>query len=63
MTIGIASAVLLFDVLVIGRRQHEPSRRELIVALSVYIGLAILFGIGSLCSPVRSTAPSCSRAS
>ncbi|MFD7075502.1 TerC family protein, partial [Nocardioides sp. NPDC059952] len=46
LTIGIASAVLLFDVLVIGRRPHEPSRRELIVALSVYIGLAIAFGIG-----------------
>ncbi|MGY0388830.1 TerC family protein [Nocardioides sp. WG-D5] len=46
LTIGIASAVLLFDVLVIGRRPHEPSRRELIVALSVYIGLAVLFGIG-----------------
>ncbi|TQL69894.1 tellurite resistance protein TerC [Nocardioides albertanoniae] len=46
LTIGLASAVLLVDVLVIGRRPHEPSRRELIVALGLYIGLAVLFGIG-----------------
>jgi tellurite resistance protein TerC len=46
LTIGIASAVLLVDVLVIGRRPHEPSRRELIVALGLYIGLAVIFGIG-----------------
>jgi len=46
LTIGITSALLLFDVIVIGRRPHEPSRRELIVALSFYIGIAVLFGIG-----------------
>ena len=46
LTIGITSALLLFDVIVIGRRPHEPSRRELTVALSVYIGLAVAFGIG-----------------
>ncbi|GGR64399.1 tellurite resistance protein TerC [Nocardioides luteus] len=46
LTIGIASAVLLVDVLVIGRRPHEPSRRELIGALGLYIGLAVVFGIG-----------------
>ena len=46
LTIGIASTVLLVDVLVIGRRPHEPSRRELVGALGLYIGLAVLFGIG-----------------
>ena len=46
LTIGITTAVLLFDVLIIGRRPHEPSRRELTVALSIYIGSAVLFGIG-----------------
>ncbi|HET7736163.1 MAG TPA: TerC family protein [Nocardioidaceae bacterium] len=45
LTIGTAVAVLLFDVVVIGRRPHEPSRREVTVALSVYVGAAILFGI------------------
>ncbi len=46
LTIGITVAVLLFDILVIGRRPHEPSKREVGVALAVYIGLAIVFGIG-----------------
>ncbi|KQT90649.1 tellurium resistance protein TerC [Marmoricola sp. Leaf446] len=46
LTIGITVAVLLFDILIIGRRPHEPSKREVSVALAVYIGLAIAFGIG-----------------
>ena len=46
LTIGITMAILLFDVIVVGRKPHEPSRREVSIALSVYIGLAILFGIG-----------------
>ncbi len=46
LTIGITSALLLFDVVVIGRRPHEPSRREVTVALASFIGLAIAFGIG-----------------
>jgi tellurite resistance protein TerC len=45
-TILITSALLLFDVVVIGRRPHEPSMREVGVALSFYIGLAVAFGIG-----------------
>ncbi|RNL62181.1 TerC family protein [Nocardioides marmoriginsengisoli] len=46
LTIGITTALLLFDVVVIGRRPHEPSRREVTVALASYIGLAVAFGIG-----------------
>ena len=46
LTLGIAVAVLLFDVVVVGRKPHEPSRREVGVALSVYVGLSILFGLG-----------------
>ncbi len=46
LTIGITTAILLFDVIVVGRKPHEPSRREVTIALSVYIGLAIAFGIG-----------------
>jgi len=45
-TILVTSAILIFDVFVIGRRPHEPSRREVVGALVVYIGLAIAFGIG-----------------
>ncbi|GAA1156006.1 TerC family protein [Nocardioides aquiterrae] len=44
LTIGITCAVLLFDVFVIARNPHEPSFRECAVALSVYIGAAVVFG-------------------
>ncbi|MGY2701794.1 MULTISPECIES: TerC family protein [unclassified Nocardioides] len=44
VTIGVTCAVLLFDVVVIARDPHEPSFRECIVALSVYIGAAVVFG-------------------
>ena len=45
VTLGVTIAVLLFDVVVIGRRPHEPTKRELVTALSIYIGLAVAFGI------------------
>ncbi|MET0997416.1 MAG: TerC family protein [Marmoricola sp.] len=45
LTIGITSVVLLVDVVVIGRRPHEPSRREVSVALGFFVGMAVLFGI------------------
>ncbi len=46
LTIGITSAVLIVDIVVIGRRPHEPSRREVSIALGFFIGMAIIFGIG-----------------
>jgi tellurite resistance protein TerC len=46
ITILVTSAILIVDVFVIGRRPHEPSRRETIGALSLFVSLAILFGIG-----------------
>ena len=45
VTLGVTIAVLLFDVVVIGRRPHEPRKRELVTALSIYIGLAVAFGV------------------
>ena len=45
ITIAITVAVLTFDVIVIARDPHEPSFRECVVALSVYIGAAIAFGV------------------
>jgi tellurite resistance protein TerC len=45
-TVLLTTAILLFDVLVIGRRPHEPSRRETSTALTFYVTLAVLFGIG-----------------
>ena len=44
-TIIVTMSVLLFDVVVIGRRPHEPSMKEVSVALAVYVGLAVAFGI------------------
>jgi tellurite resistance protein TerC len=46
LTIGLTTAVLLVDVAIIGRRPHEPSRRELVTALGTYISAAVLFGAG-----------------
>jgi tellurite resistance protein TerC len=46
VTLLVTGAILLFDVVVIGRRPHEPSRKEVTVALGVYLGLAVAFGIG-----------------
>ena len=45
-TVLLTTAILLFDVFVIGRRPHEPSRRETSLALMLYVALAVAFGIG-----------------
>jgi tellurite resistance protein TerC len=44
-TIVVTGAVLLFDVAVIGRRPHEPSTREVSLALGLYVGSAVAFGL------------------
>ncbi len=46
ITIAVTLLVLAFDIFVIGRRPHEPSMRESSIAISLYIGLAVLFGFG-----------------
>lgn len=45
-TLIVTVSVLLFDIVVIGRRPHEPSTKEVSISLSIYVGLAVLFGIG-----------------
>ena len=45
ITLGATLAVVVFDLLVSVRRPHEPSRRECVIALSIYVGLAIAFGL------------------
>jgi tellurite resistance protein TerC len=47
-TVGLLVGLLAVDVLVIGRRPHEPSMRECAVAIAFYIGLAMLFGLAVL---------------
>jgi tellurite resistance protein TerC len=46
VTIAVTVVIFVIDIAIVGRRPHEPSRREVSVALSIYIGLAVLFGIG-----------------
>src|ERR1700750_642411 len=46
LTIGITTAVLIVDVVVIGRRPHEPSRKEVSIALAGFVGRAVLCGAG-----------------
>jgi len=46
LTLVITVGLLIVDVFVIGRRPHEPSRREVSLSLAFFIGLAVLFGIG-----------------
>lgn len=45
ITLSVTTAILLFDVIVIGRRPHEPSKRETGTALTIYVSLAIIFGL------------------
>jgi len=45
ITIGVTLAVLLLDVALIAVRPHEPTFRECVIALMVYVGLAVLFGM------------------
>jgi tellurite resistance protein TerC len=40
------TALLLFDLIVIGRRPHEPSMRESTLWVVFYVALAVVFGIG-----------------
>lgn len=46
LTIGVAAAVLVFDVAWIARNPHRPSNRETGLALGFYVGAAIVFGLG-----------------
>ncbi len=46
ITMAVLAAVLAFDLLVIGRRPHEPSMREAGIAIGIYSALAVLFGLG-----------------
>ncbi len=46
LTLALTAVVLVIDVAVIARRPHRPSTRELATALGVYVGAAVLFGLG-----------------
>jgi tellurite resistance protein TerC len=42
----VLTAILVLDLLIIGRRPHEPSLRESSLWVVFYVGLALLFGAG-----------------
>jgi len=46
ITAVVTIAVLAIDVFIIGRRPHEPSMKEAGLFVSIYVGLAVAFGIG-----------------
>jgi tellurite resistance protein TerC len=46
ITIALMAVVFIVDLWVMGRRPHEPSMREAGITIGVFIGLAILFGLG-----------------
>jgi tellurite resistance protein TerC len=45
LTITVMAAVLIVDIVVIGRRPHEPTMRECAIAISIFVGLAVAFGL------------------
>jgi len=45
-TIGVMTLALLIDIVMIARRPHVPSTREVSLALTVYVGAAVVFGLG-----------------
>jgi TerC family integral membrane protein len=46
ITVVVMVTILAIDVLVIGRRPHEPSMREAGSFIGIFIGLAVCFGLG-----------------
>ncbi|MGH8892857.1 MAG: TerC family protein [Actinomycetes bacterium] len=48
VSIVVLVGMLSVDVFIIGRRPHEPSMRECTIAISFFVGLAIVFGLGVL---------------
>ncbi len=46
VTLAVAVVFLAVDIVVLGRRPHEPSLRECALGLAGYVGAAVLFGLG-----------------
>ena len=46
VSLGLAVSLLVVDVVIVGRRPHVPSTAECLRYLALYIGLAVLFGLG-----------------
>ena len=46
ITVVVMVTILVIDVLIIGRRPHEPSMKEAGLFIGIYVTLAVLFGFG-----------------
>ena len=46
VSLGLAVALLVVDVVIVGRRPHVPSAAECLRYLAVYVAMALLFGLG-----------------
>jgi tellurite resistance protein TerC len=46
ITVLVMVTILAIDVLIIGRRPHEPSMKEAGLFIGIYVTLAVLFGFG-----------------
>jgi tellurite resistance protein TerC len=47
-TVGLLVGLLAADVFIIGRRPHEPSLRECVIAITFFVTLALIFGLAVL---------------
>jgi tellurite resistance protein TerC len=46
ITVVVMVVILGIDVLILGRRPHEPSMKEAGLFIGIFVGLAVLFGLG-----------------
>jgi tellurite resistance protein TerC len=46
ITVVVMTTILVIDVLVIGRRPHEPSMKEAGSFIGLFVSLAVIFGLG-----------------
>lgn len=46
VTLSVLTAILVFDVIMMIRRPHEPSMKEATIWICIYVMLAVMFGIG-----------------
>jgi TerC family integral membrane protein len=46
ITVVVMVTILAIDVLIIGRRPHEPSMKEAGLFIGIYVALAVVFGLG-----------------
>ena len=45
ITVVVMITILAIDVFIIGRRPHEPSIKEAVGFIGLYVGLAVIFGL------------------